>query len=196
VKFPWNLAFFAKNHREIWHFPPGNKLGPSHSLLFSVFPSTCLGLGYCYCLSLYISYFLKFILAYVFILLCIVAVCRRELKSWLIDWLLSAYTLAATLSILSSHACWHANDALAGDRFLRPSVRPSVGPSVLISLPCARACDDAHETQRRRLPRSPTDSTISQIMTCYKVPAGANSSDAHSPSAPCRNIHFINLVVA
>ena len=52
------------------------------------FPSraACLGLGYRYCLTLYIS-FLKVILAYVFILLCLVAVCQIELKSWLIDWL-------------------------------------------------------------------------------------------------------------
>jgi len=37
-------------------------------------------------LDIYINIFI-FILAYVFILLCIVAVCQRELKSWLIDWL-------------------------------------------------------------------------------------------------------------
>jgi len=54
-------------------------------LLFSVFPSTCLGLGYCY-ISVHLI-FIKFILAYVFIFLCIAAVCQRELKSWLIDWL-------------------------------------------------------------------------------------------------------------
>jgi len=46
----------------------------------TVFPSTCLGLGYCYCVSLY---FLFLFLPYV---LCLVAVCQRELKSWLIDW--------------------------------------------------------------------------------------------------------------
>ena len=49
----------------------------------NVFPSTCLGLGYCYCVSLY---FLSLFLPYV---PCLVAVCQRELKSWLIDWLIT-----------------------------------------------------------------------------------------------------------
>jgi len=51
----------------------------------TVFPSTCLGLGYCYCVSLY---FLFLFLPYV---PCLVAVCQRELKSWLIDWLQSMH---------------------------------------------------------------------------------------------------------
>ena len=45
----------------------------------TVFPSTCLGLSYCYCVLLYFLF-----LPYV---PCLVAVCRRELKSWLIDWI-------------------------------------------------------------------------------------------------------------
>ena len=31
---PWNLAFFAKNRREIWHFPPWNRL--SHTCMVMV----------------------------------------------------------------------------------------------------------------------------------------------------------------
>jgi len=53
------------------------------TLTLNVFPSTCLGLGYCYCVSLY---FLSLFLPYV---PCLVAVCQRELKSWLIDWLIT-----------------------------------------------------------------------------------------------------------
>jgi len=65
-------------------------------LLFSVFPSTCLGLGYCYCLSLYILFFKIYFSICIHFTLYRCGLSTWVSLDWLIDWLSTPWTIDAS----------------------------------------------------------------------------------------------------